>query len=161
MKLTRLIPLLVIFGAAVAATAQNAELKACYDKLRKCMMSKDVNGMFAMCSPDMTWTEGGKTTKQADLRKEIEMQFKSTQKYDELTFKLSKVTIKGNTAVVVCDNSVKATVLPPGSKKTSMIVSKSTSIDTWVKGKHGWMVKSVVVQKNDTTVDGKPVNMGG
>lgn len=161
MKLTRLLPILLIAGAALAATAQNAEIKACYDKLRKCMMSKDVKGMFALCAPDMTWTEGGKTMKQADLRGEIEAQMKATQKYDELTFKLSKVTMKGATAVVDCDNVVKATILIQGAKKPSKIVSISTSVDTWVKGKSGWTIKSVVVKKSSTTVDGKPVNMGG
>ncbi len=161
MKPLRVIPLLLLLGASMAATAQNADLKASYEKLRQCLMKKDIKGMFAMCAPDMTWTEDGRTMKQAEMKSQMEMQVKATQKYDEITFKLNKVTVKGNTAVVECGNVVRADVMMPGAKKVSKVVSKSNSVDTWVKGKGGWMIKSVVVKKSDTTIDGKPMKMGG
>ncbi len=161
MKRIRLSVFVVAFALAASAPAQNRELKAAYEKFRKAILSKDLKGMMAICTPDMTWTESGRTMKQVDMRKQLEAQVKLIQKYDEVTFKLNKVTMKGNTAVVDCDNVIRCTMMMPGTKKPSRVGSKTRSIDTWVKGKDGWKVKSVVVKSNDMTMDGKPMKMGG
>jgi len=150
----------VAFCCAPLALANEAEVRAAYAKLRQAMMSKNIAAVSAMCAPNLQWKQAGKTASLADLKNQMQMQFQVTKKYDELSFKFNKITIKGNTAVVDCQNVVRCDVMIPGQKKVSKIVSKSRSVDTWTKGPKGWIVKIVDVKSETTSIDGKTVSGG-
>lgn len=82
--------------------------------------------------------------------------------FDEVSFKIKKVTIEGDKAIAVVDNKEALTVNdktgtfgPKG--ETHKIVVTATVQDTWIKTPVGWKQKShEKLSPNKYIVDGKP-----
>jgi len=105
----------------------------------------------------------GKTMTGQQVQEMMKAQLAMVKKITESKISITKFEQKGDTAVVTTKMVLAGELMPMDEKdkKVHKLQSTTTSRDHWVKTKKGWKVKLVEALTDKTTIDGKPMNMGG
>jgi ketosteroid isomerase-like protein len=146
---------LLTLGAPAARADDKADIEALYAKISAAMKSKNLKAIYALGTSDFTTKANGVTMGTKESAKMMEDQFKTLKKVNNCSMKISKITIKGASAVVLSDSVFDATVSGPDGKIHKM-ADTGTSKDTLVKTKKGWLFKNVEMLTSKMTMDGKP-----
>src|SRR5258708_2830643 len=159
----------LVLALAAPATADDAavkkELMANFNKATKQFKAKDIKGFMSMYTDDFKGKgpTGAAQTK-ASIEKEMKEAMDTTKSLDKSELKISKCTVKGDTAQVESSMTLGMKVVDAkgemGTKgKTHDLLMVENAKETWVKTKSGWKVKSgEVLPSGKMLVDGKPMS---
>jgi hypothetical protein len=136
-----------------------AQWQKMYDQAAMMFMKKDADGIFSYMTPDFTMSTMGKTYSADQGKAEMKKWF-GMMKDLHTTFKVTKVSQKGNMAMVTDSFRMWGNMMDPKSKKTVKAVDTGTETATWVKMNGKWMMKKLVSTDEKMTVNGKPMKMG-
>src|SRR5688572_15291128 len=160
MQFRRFTPLFTIAFSCLAISASadvKSEIQTVYDKLGKAFMSKNVDGILALCTPDFTHKQpNGRVSAGPAMAAQLKQQFATGMIIIDWKSKLLEVKTKGNTATVKSNDQAKMQMKEPDGKTHTYAVN-SSAIDTLVKTREGWKFKTVHVLKERMTRDGKPM----
>ena len=154
--------ILSIIGAAVlcavlpAAADTKSEINQAYEVVKKAFLTGNVKLLNSVATPDFTYKhEDGRVDKLEKMNAEMAQMYAMGMKVTKFVYKIEKIQLKGNTAVVTSTGISEMKMKTPDGK-TSTMADKSRTKDTLVKTAKGWKFKNVTVLKSDMTMDGKP-----
>ncbi len=152
----------LIIAATIAATFAwgdpKKEIQALYTKAASAMKQKNVAGVMALGTPDLTYkTKDGRVLRRSELEAQLKSQFKVVKVITKVSQTILTITVTGTTAEVKCKSVFEGRIPNPQTKKDMILKSLGESKDTWIKGATGWKLKSIVETSEKTTVDGKPL----
>lgn len=158
----RMLSGVVVFLAATAAIAQDADKKAivsAYAALDKAINSKNVNGMTAYMTSDFKMkSQMGQTVTRDQFVSAVKSQIGMAQSISSKTT-VQSVVIKGTTATVSTSGVSKLVILEPQTKAAHKIDVSSKSVATWVKVQGSWKMKFLEQKDSKVLMDGKPMQM--
>jgi hypothetical protein len=147
--------LLAAMLATPARASDKSEIQALFDKVAKCVITKDVKGLPATSTADFTYTEDGKTMTGKEISAQMDTQLKAVKGPISCKFIVTSLTITGKKAAVkVTDNTVMT--VPGKDGKPHKMGTSTLSTGEVVKTSKGWLLKSITVVSNKYTMDGKP-----
>lgn len=166
----------ILFGAAMlvacavmAPSAQaddTSEIKAVIGEVATAFKKKDIKMLMATSTEDFSLKQHGQIIKGKQAEAMMKEQFAMIKSMDVSTMKCDKIKITGKTAEALCSSKTSATLVDakgqmgkPGA--THKMVSTGTSKVDLVKGAKGWKIKYVEDLTDNTTLDGKKMEMGG
>ena len=162
MMLTRLTFLIALLCMALVSWAnpdQNA-VKAGYASFDKAFSSKNVAGLKALVAPGATFkSQGQPAVKADDAFKQMGAQLSMMKKANAKTT-VQMVTLKGATATAMVSQVMTMTMANPQTKKDSIVVLRTKSLDTWVKIGNAWKLKATNSTLIEMLMDGKKVPTG-
>ncbi len=137
-------------------SAIKQQIQAEYMKSFAALKAKDIKGLMLRYTLDFTCRFGPKNIMtRAQVEDSADFQMIATKEIKELTFAITDVTVKGNTAIV--NVKQKETIIMVLRKVEHKVTSSQISSDTWIKTPSGWRVKFQDIKSNITTEDGKVV----
>lgn len=156
-------------AAAIVASADDAAVKkaldAKYDAFGKAFLAKKADVIGKMTTPDFTYTPFGQKAMNAKqtialLKQQMAM---LPSEGGTVTTKITKLTVKGNTAVAETTGEMTMKMTDP-QKNDHTMVAKGTSVDTWRKVGSDWKMCKIVEKSSEMTIDGQkfdPTAPGG
>ncbi len=160
MRFRPLLPAAVacICMAAMPALANDKQdIEALYTKLAKAVMAKDIKGITSTGTADMTYTEQGRTITAQQATAQMSAQFAAIKTAPKVKMTVLSCDVKGKEAKVGAKHYTELSV-PGQDGKAHVITVTSKSKDLLVKTPKGWLMKTVVVESSQYTMDGKPFN---
>jgi ketosteroid isomerase-like protein len=148
--------LVSLIGVTVAVRADDKkDIAALYNKVAAAMIAKNVDGIMATGTKDFTYTEAGKTMTGSQVSAQMKQQFQMLKGPVKCKMTVVSCKITGKTADV---NSTAYSEMQISGQdgKAHTVVTSSKSKDVVVKTGSGWLMKSVNIQSNKMTMDGKP-----
>ncbi|MER3496551.1 MAG: hypothetical protein C4320_07120 [Armatimonadota bacterium] len=144
---------------------EQAAIQRKYDDLSRFMMMKDgphLSQLFrALTPPEFSYTDIHKKRFTRDeLIAQISHQMAIVKRVSLATNRVaswSSAKGVGKAKVVSGYKMVFATKAKNGKTTASVLQGESTSLDTWVKSRTGWKLKSVVSLKDSAKLNGKPL----
>lgn len=134
------------------------EIQALYSKAATAMKQKNVAGVLALSTPELTYrTKDGRVLKRSELESQLKSQFKVVKVITKVSQTILSIKVTGTIAEVKCQSVFEGRIPNPQTKKDMILKSLGESKDTWIKGASGWKLKSIVETSEKTTVDGKPL----
>lgn len=124
-----------------------AALRQQYQNFDRLLVERDLDGVVALMTPDVTFENGRKKIKLVDWRRSFDVQVKSLvsckTRVERVTFKNAK-----SAEVQTWSEQRYTQVLADGGGKKRFII-RSGAIDLWVKASGGWRLKSSEQQALD------------
>lgn len=160
MKALRAFLLVAGLASSIATFALDAksDFQKLYTKAANAMKSKNVTVLFGMTTPDFTYkSKEGMTMKRKEVEAQMKAQFSMLKSVTTSTMTVKSATVTGNKATVVATGVFEGKIANPQTKKDVVVKSISETKDTWIKGKSGWKLQSIVTVKETTTMDGKEI----
>jgi hypothetical protein len=159
MKLLGLSVALLLVAPVLAQDAATVKktLQAQYNKEAAALMKKNVEAALSINTSDYTVTDiKGKSLSLAQIKQAFS-QLTAISESIQLSSTVEKVTLKGNTAVVVTsDKSLFVLVNPQNGQKGKM-EGTSRNEDLWVQKNGAWKRQKNKVLSNKTLLNGKPL----
>ena len=149
---------LLLMGILVVSSADEATVKkaitAEYSKRSTAFKTKDLKGLFASSTSDMTVKRrNGTILTRAQLEKDFKTQFINTKTVKECVNQITKLEVQRETTVAYFKSHV-VVVLNQGGRYHEYD-STVEGRDTWVKTSSGWKLKFEEVSKETVQMDGK------
>ena len=143
-------------------TATRKAIEKQYAKIAQAYKTKTIKPIQDVSTPDYTLTL---PSGQVATRQQMEQQFGTLvsfiQSITSASDKISKVSVKGSTAVVDTVETVNGVVADPQTQGKTHTLGTSTQYrDTWVKAGNTWLRKHSDLLKSAMTTDGKTQDMG-
>lgn len=136
------------------------EIQALYTKAAIAMKQKNVAGVLALGTPELTYkTKDGRVLRRSELESQLKSQFKVVKVITKVSQTILTIKVTGTTAEVTCKSVFEGRIPNPQTKKDLVLKSTGESRDIWIKGASGWKLKSIVETSEKTTVDGKPLQV--
>jgi hypothetical protein len=101
-------------------------------------------------------TESGKTVNREDAAANLEEGMMAAARFTGQEFRILKLSVKGNEAVVLFKDRTTAVIEDPQGN-AHKFVNMSNTRDTWVKTPDGWKTRLTEVLSSKTLVDGKEI----
>lgn len=140
------------------ATMSKADWQKMYDKAAIAFEKMDTNGIFSYMAPGFTMTMAGHTMTTEQAKGQMKAWF-SMMKTMHCKFTVTKVSGVGGMALVTDDFSQGGVTKPnPKTKKSDRYADVGTEQATWIKVNGKWMMKKLVMIKENMTMNGKPFN---
>src|SRR5258706_827188 len=158
----------IIVGCGVLAPPARAddksEIKSVIRQVATAFKKKDIKLLMATSTDDFSMKSHGQTMKGKQAEDMMKAQFAMIKSMDEVTMKCDKITVKGKTAEALCSSKTSAVLVDPKGQMgaagaTHKMVSTGTSKIDLVKGQKGWKIKHVEDLTENTTIDGKKMDM--
>jgi|GEM_PF-2748288 len=127
-----------------------------YGKIQKAFMNRDIEGLLAVLAPPNTARPGEKAADPMKLRREIGLQLAVMKKMNGVKMQMTKVTVKGDRAVVLNSYAFSG-LFEPQKGKVMKMADKGMTKDTWAKTPKGWRLLNLETLKSDPTLDGRPL----
>lgn len=133
--LVLLAPLLLglLPGPAAAGSAAEKAVLAAMEGWRQAMLKKDPAAFDKAFHPDLSY--GHSTGVIESKTQATDHVLKSTTVYDDITFADTKVSVRGDTALVTGK-----VVYQKHPKDQNVIVQNLTVLSVWIKGAKGWQM---------------------
>jgi len=142
-------------GADPAADARKS-IQAAYDSVSVAVEKRDIKGVTAFYTPDFQTTQrDGRRITLAEERRQIQMMF-LMMKNIKATQIVQTLTLKGNLATVTAKTHMEGIMFDPDTKRSHKFAGDNISLDSWVKGSRGWMLKNSRTLNERTLLDDKP-----
>ncbi|AIE85376.1 nuclear transport factor 2 family protein [Fimbriimonas ginsengisoli] len=146
----------VLLGLAVVGYGQSSvrsNIDSQYKKWAKAAVQNDVDTILDILAPDYTLhTYTGKVIARKDYEASLRKRKESKQPTTAYETKIASVSVQGDTAKVISDEtSAKATIDPITGKNLKMI-HIHRYLDTWIRQAGKWRLQSTVTQVETTKV---------
>jgi hypothetical protein len=154
-----------VMAAALCASASAAPdsersvrkaLAPLYGKIQKAFMNRDIEGLLAVLAPPNTARPREKAADPMKLRREIGLQLAVLKKMIGAKMQITKVTVKGDRAVVLNSYSFSG-LFEPQKGKVMKMADNGVTRDTWAKTPRGWRLLNLETVKSRPTLDGRPL----
>ena len=138
--------------------AARRAIQSIYDGQNAAAARRDVNGMLAHVSPDYVSfdTHGGRRTL-AGERQEARTVFTTAPTYKGQT-RIQAITLTGKVATVRVKEHKAMIVINRPTKHFAFVAYDAVGVDTWVQGRHGWLLTRSRTLSASGTFNGHPVN---
>lgn len=108
-------------------------------------------------APNFTYVAQGRTFTRAQWLAEFKKAFQ-TGKVSSFRFTLGKPMPKNGKVMLPGSLYVKGTAKLPGKKKSSVLASRETFVETWTNADGKWMIEKIESKTMKMWADGKPYN---
>jgi len=158
--------ILAVSVTGVARADDKKEIEAGYKKLENAIISRSVDGVMSVGTPDFSMKMGGMVMSAQQVKSQMKMNFDMMKTAPKFTMTIRTMDIKKNSAEVLSTGIMSADIVDtPGmfGKKGSKhkLTDEQTSKDTWVKTGNSWKMKVTETVSEKMTLDGKPYNPAG
>lgn len=145
----------VLAPAVVRAQQVPNEIDALYKAFVKAYDAKNVKGVMALTTPDLTLRQRSGTLNARQTREMLEATFANPSRVST-TYKILSCQVRGSTALCKVSMTTKGR-MADGDGKLRSIQATSVSNDTLAKTGGGWRIKASDTLSETVLVDGKPL----
>ncbi|HLK55213.1 MAG TPA: nuclear transport factor 2 family protein [Chthonomonadaceae bacterium] len=134
--------------------AVKKELTAQYQKMLAAFKAKDVKGLLAPATMDLTMKlPSGRIFTRTQLEDMYKKQFVNTRSVVVGKNEIAKLEVKGDQAITTM--KAKWVIIANQGGRYRTFDSTEEGRDTWVKTTSGWRLKTEEITKSKTLIDGK------
>lgn len=149
--------ILLALGIAVTAVGDTKSVRAAidrqYKKWAKASVQNDVKGILAGLTSDYTLkTSTGKVIDRKTYENSLRKRKASGKSGSAYTTKIADLKVTGSTAVVISDEESVSTSRDPITKEPLKMIHTHRYLDTWVRSRSVWRLRSTVTQSESTKV---------
>jgi len=130
-------------------------ISALYRRRTAAFVRKDVDGVFADCTPDCVITTDGKQHSLTQERENLKRMYQAMQDIKSTTT-IQQMRVTGNTSIITAIHHASAKLLIPQTRAKKQLVATEVDRETWIKTSKGWREKYNQEMSLQMTLDGKP-----
>lgn len=148
--------LFVLCLASIGFADDKKSIAELFQAMDKAMMAKDTKALMRLCAKDFTAKQNGQVYTAAQIRAQMDTQFKTIKKVDSVKTTVTSLKIDRERAAAATSFVYVGTIVGADGKPHKMVF-KGSSKDSLVKVSGKWLFKSTELVSEKGTLDGKPI----